>query len=100
MTVAADRDEPTTEEVPGTVEVSSWWLPFPDALSGVASIGGVFGLIPFDRRRFDPSIDAVLLRRDRAMLMMQFKRARERATRDLEHDGNGMQQRLFDPDTA
>jgi hypothetical protein len=86
---------------PGTaIADASWWLPMPSGMSGVASIGGVFGLIPVDVRRFDPAADNVLLRRDASRLMFVFSRARKRAEDELRQEENAAQQRLFDPDSA
>jgi hypothetical protein len=94
------RDRPEqAEAVPTAIEAASWWQPFPGWLGGVASVGGVFGLIPFDRRRFDPSVDALLLSTDGARLTFQFKLARADAARALEAEETEAQPRLFDPDT-
>ncbi len=84
---------------PSTIEsTAAWWLPSPGWLGGVASIGGIFGFIPFDQRRFHPATDAMLLRRDGVTLMSEFKRAHDVARRALIQEENAAQQRLFDPD--
>lgn len=60
---------------PSTIDSAAWWQPLPGWLDGFASIGGIFGLIPYDSARFNPGVDAALLHRDAATLMFQFKQA-------------------------
>jgi hypothetical protein len=81
-----------------TIEAASWWQPSPSILAGIASLGGIFGQIPFDRSRFAPGADAVLLRRDGTILMLQFKLARNRVAEEAQRDRESAQPRLFDPD--
>jgi hypothetical protein len=91
---------PWTEVAPrpeSTVESAAWWLPRPGWLGGVASIGGIFGLIPADRRRFHPAADLALLRRDRSILLVEYKSACKKARRE-ELAAPMQEERLFDPD--
>jgi hypothetical protein len=90
-----------TESLPrpqATVDSAAWWLPLPGWLGGVASIGGVFGAIPVDARRFHPAADIAMLRRDGTILAVQFKHAHSVARRELAREENEDQERLFDPD--
>lgn len=95
MTAWTDSAVPRPES---TVERASWWLPQPGWLGGIASIGGVFGLIPFDSRRFHPAADIAMLRRDGSVLMVEYKRSATRAKREAVAEENAGQERLFDPD--
>jgi hypothetical protein len=94
------KEREQASRVPGVIEAAAWWQPFPSLLAGVASVGGVFGLIPFDSRRFSPDIDAVLLRADGTRLLLEFKQMRNRAAHELERGDETTQPRLFDPDAT
>jgi hypothetical protein len=79
------------------------WLPEAGWLSGVASVGDLTGIVPYDGERFDRKTDRLLIYQDRLLLASDFKRAYEAALAELKAEmerRQTKQERLFDPDES